>query len=161
MYPSATNASARFDIYARNLAILTEYWRASRKCAAVMHFCGLGYSRSDPPRGQTSDHFIDIQNLEFEPHFYEYLKSAFNPVGIMVELWKDHFPTGTVLEVPIHLTNDRDADWKGDLTLTLTVDDSIVSRETLPAEMDALGTTVLNGHLAMPNFQGIAAMWQR
>ena len=154
LYPSDTTASSRFEVYARNLAILTEYWRASRTAAAVIHFCGLGYSRPDPPRGQTSDHFIDIQNLEFEQHFYEHLKQAFNPLGVMVELWKDHFAPGTVLEVPIHLTNDRDSDWKGDLTLTLTVDDSIVSRETLPAAVDALGSTVLNGHLAIPTFSG-------
>ncbi len=107
LYPEAVSADQRFDIYARNMAILTEYWRCSRKCAAVMHFCGLGYSRSETPRGQTSDNFTDIKNLVFEPHFYKAVKSAFNPVGLMVELWENHFTPGTEITVPVHICNDR------------------------------------------------------
>ena len=54
-----------------------------------MHFCGLGYSRSSgKPRGQTSDNFIDLKNLVYEPYFYKYVKPVFNPVGLTVEFWE-------------------------------------------------------------------------
>jgi len=51
----------RFEYYARALAAKTEFWRHRRKCAGVLHFCGLGYSRPD---GQTSDHWRDVAALE-------------------------------------------------------------------------------------------------
>ena len=113
LFPEAVSADRRFDIYARYLAMLTEYWRSSRKSAAVMHFCGLGYSRSEAPRGQTSDNFTDIKNLVFEPHFYNAMKSAFNPVGLMVEMWENHFTPGTEITVPVHICNDRPENWEG------------------------------------------------
>ena len=52
-------------LHARYVAALTEFWRCHREAAAVMHFCGLGYSRpGDKPRpegGATCDDFIDIE----------------------------------------------------------------------------------------------------
>ena len=62
------------EIYARMVALLTEFWRCHRKCAGVLHFCALGYSR---PVGQTSDNWIDVQKLIFEPHFAQYVADAF------------------------------------------------------------------------------------
>ena len=44
----------------------TEFWRCHRKAAAVMHFTTLGYSRPD---GQTSDHWLDVGRLTWEPEF--------------------------------------------------------------------------------------------
>jgi len=85
---------------------LTEYWRAHRKAGAVMHFCGLGYSRPEKPRGQTSDNFTDINNLTYEPHFYKYMKAAFSPVGIMLEFWEKNLKNGEKISVPVHLIND-------------------------------------------------------
>ena len=41
----------RRQIHARYVAALTEFWRCQRKCAGVLHFCGLGYPRAgDRPR---------------------------------------------------------------------------------------------------------------
>ena len=56
----------RRHLYATYLAAETEFWRHGRRAAAVMHFTTLGYSRPD---GQTSDHWIDVAKLEFEPSF--------------------------------------------------------------------------------------------
>ena len=47
--PHSSTAERR-HLYARYLAAETEFWRAHRSCAAVMHFCGLGYSRSGENR---------------------------------------------------------------------------------------------------------------
>jgi beta-galactosidase len=77
--PDSTTEQRRV-LYAKYLAALTEFWRSGRKCAGVLHFCGLGYSRAgDKPRpegGATSDHFIDLENLTFEPNFEKYVRDA-------------------------------------------------------------------------------------
>jgi len=89
IFPWADTPEKRFEVHAKNLAMITEFWRAHRQAAAVMYFCGLGYSRSMPPRGQTSDDFIDLDNLVLEPHFVQYVRPAFNPVGVMLDLWDE------------------------------------------------------------------------
>ena len=73
-----TNATPaqRWHLNARYNAALTEFWRAHRACAGVLHFCGLGYSRTN---GQTCDNFIDIEKLRFEPEFQRYMADAFCP----------------------------------------------------------------------------------
>ncbi|MCE5269147.1 MAG: hypothetical protein LLG00_14825, partial [Planctomycetaceae bacterium] len=95
--PNSTVAQRRL-FHARGVAALTEFWRCNREVAGVMHFCGLGYSRpGDKPRpegGATCDDFIDIKNLTFEPLFEEYVREAFNPVGIMIDAWADKMPPG-------------------------------------------------------------------
>ena len=75
--PKSTTAQRR-HLYARYLAAETEFWRCHRACAGVLHFCALGYSRPD---GQTSDHWLDVEKLTWEPEFYNYVRDAFAPVG--------------------------------------------------------------------------------
>lgn len=62
----------------------TEFWRAHRKAAAVLHFTMLGYSRPD---GQTSDHWLPdgLPKLEWEPEFRRHVRDAFAPVGLAVD----------------------------------------------------------------------------
>ncbi|MGC9329780.1 MAG: glycoside hydrolase family 2 TIM barrel-domain containing protein, partial [Candidatus Hinthialibacter sp.] len=107
----------RRERHARYLAALSEFWRAKRKCAAVMHFCGLAYSRPGgierPTAGATSDHFIDLPHLQFEPHFWNYVRDAFAPVGLMIDVWKDHFSPGESISTPVDVFNDLDSEWKG------------------------------------------------
>jgi len=117
----------RFEIYARRLAELTEYWRAHRKAAGVLHFCGLGYSRSQEPRGQTSDNFTNIQNLTFEPAFYKYVKPAFAPVGLMIDTWKKEYQKGAKINVPVFVTNDLEQPFNQEIQLSILQGDQIVS----------------------------------
>ncbi|MDR1455067.1 MAG: hypothetical protein LBJ01_05390 [Tannerella sp.] len=126
----------RLHIYARHLAMLTEYWRAHRQAAGVLHFCGLAYSRSEEPRGQTSDHWIDIRNLTFEPEFYKYVKPAFAPVGLMIDLWEKAYVPSTTVTAPVHIVNDLATPFEGELTLELLRDGQAVTtiRRTVKAE---------------------------
>ena len=112
-------AEERFDIYARHLAMLTEYWRAHRQVVGIMQFCGLGYSRPTVPRGQTSDNWTDIRELTFEPHFYKYVKPAFAPVGLMVDIWEKEYKAGTPFDVPVFLINDLTEPVEKKISLTL------------------------------------------
>ncbi len=77
-----TTIAQRREFRARTMAAETEFWRARRQVAAVMHFCGLAYSK---PHAVTSDHFLDIEKLTFEPLFQTYVGDAFAPVGLMID----------------------------------------------------------------------------
>ena len=117
----------RLDIYGRRLAELTEYWRAHRKVAGILHFCGLGYSRSQPPRGQTSDHFVDINNLVFEPTFYKYVRSSFAPVGLMVDAWEKEYAASAKLTVPVFVINDLEQPFNHEVQLSVMLNEQAVS----------------------------------
>ena len=100
--PDST-AEQRRVLYAKYLAALTEFWRCHRQCAGVLHFCGLAYSRrGDLPRpegGATSDHFIDIEELTFEPNFEKYVTDAFAPAGLMLDFWDTEMEAGRTRDV--------------------------------------------------------------
>jgi hypothetical protein len=114
--PDSTTAQRR-HLYARYLAAETEFWRSHRACAAVMHFCSVGYSRPD---GQTSDHWLDVEKLTWEPEFYRYVRDAFAPVGLMIDAWADEYPAGKTREFPVVAINDLEAPWQGSVRLRLS-----------------------------------------
>ena len=113
-----TNASPqqRFHMQATWLAADTEFWRAHRQAAAVMHFTTLGYSREN---GQTSDHWKEhgVADLEWEPEFYRYVRDAFAPVGVMVDFWKEQVVAQAAEHVSVILVNDLEPAWNGTITL--------------------------------------------
>ncbi len=148
-------ADERLEIYARNLAMLTEYWRAHRRVAGILHFCGLGYSRPEPPRGQTSDHWIDLQNLTFEPRMYKYLKPAFAPVGLMVDLWEREYMAGTTVEVPVYVINDLGEATDQEVTLTLELDGKVVGKpQTMEVTAAPYEVKVTTFSLPIPSEKG-------
>jgi hypothetical protein len=69
---NSTTATRR-HLYARYLAAESEFWRSHRQAAAVMHFTALGYSR---PGGQTSDHWLNVAKLQWEPEFLKYVRGC-------------------------------------------------------------------------------------
>ena len=150
-------ATERFEIYARHLAMATEYWRAYRKAnniIGILEFCGLGYSRPKEPRGQTSDHWIDINKLTFEPHFYKYVKPAFSPVGLMVDIWEKEYPAGSTLKVPIHLINDLDKTIEQNVTLSILLSDKIITTYSQTTEAAPYEVKKINFDVTLPNESG-------
>jgi hypothetical protein len=111
-------AAQRFHAQATLLAAETEFWRAHRKAAAVMHFTTLGYSRPD---GQTSDHWKQggVAGLEWEPEFHRYVRDAFAPVGLMVDYWHDRPIRAAKVRLPVVLINDLEQPWQGPVALRL------------------------------------------
>ena len=137
MSPSATIAQ-RSLLYARNMAAITEFFRAHRQAAAVMHFCGLGYSRAD---GQTSDDWIDVGKLAWNPDFYKYVRDAFAPIGLMLDVWADEYPGGKPQEFPAIIYNDLEKPWTGEVRLTLKQNGKTISEKTMSAKVTGHGTT--------------------
>ncbi|MHC4488040.1 MAG: sugar-binding domain-containing protein [Planctomycetota bacterium] len=155
--PDST-ADQRRLLYARCLAALTEFWRSGRECAGVLHFCGLGYSRAgDKPRpegGATSDHFLNVETLEFEPNFEKYVKDAFSPVGLMINEWTDRFAPGSEHEFSVIVINDLHKDWKGDVNFRVMHGKENITQQFKTCSVGGLGRRVLSFKEAVPNQVG-------
>jgi hypothetical protein len=130
----------RFHVQATYIAAETEFWRAHRKAAAVMHFTTLGYSRSD---GQTSDHWRKggVAKLEWEPEFHKYVRDAFAPVGMMIDFWNSRPCAGARARVPVTLINDLYQPWNGPVTLRVKRGGRVLAETKQDAAIEALGTT--------------------
>jgi hypothetical protein len=148
--PEATVAQRR-HLSARYHAALTEFWRAHRACAGVLHFCGLGYSRTN---GQTCDNFIDLERLRFEPEFQHYMADAFAPVGLMIDDWHSQLPAGKELDVPVVVSNDLYQDWKGKIRLRILRGRKVLGEQTRACEVVALGQTRLSFSCGVPTEPG-------
>jgi len=155
--PDSTVAQRRL-LYARYLAALTEFWRCQRKCAGVLHFCGLGYSRpGDKPRpegGATSDHFLDIETLTFEPNFEKFVGDAFSPVGLCIDKWDEQLPPGAEIDVPVIVINDLYKDWKGDVLLRILRGGKTISEQRKNCAVASLGQETLSLNVTIPKEQG-------
>jgi hypothetical protein len=155
-FPEADTPEKRLEKYAKLLGMETEYWRSHRELAGVMYFCGLSYSRTSAPRAVTSDNFLpDVSNPVFEPHFYKYVRPAFNPVGVMIDVWDEKLSCGDSLFIPVSIINDEYEPWTGDLKISLTgPEEQIVSKHSIPAEIKALGKEVYTHAVLLPEIRG-------
>jgi hypothetical protein len=144
--------------YARTLAALTEFWRCQRECAAVMHFCALSYSRAGgverPVSGATSDHFIGLESLNFETNFETYVRDAFAPVGLMIDIWEDSFKAGETMKVPVIIINDLYEDWQGTIRLNLRRENEPVGRQIESCTVESLGKNIVYFQVVLPNLPG-------
>ncbi len=147
---NSTTAQRR-QLYARYTAAETEFWRAHRTAAAVLHFTTLGYSRPD---GQTSDHWLDVAKLEWEPEFYKYVRDAFAPVGLMIDAWAASYTAGQQQDFPVGIINDLETPWKGYVQFRLVRDGKDIAEQTLPAEAVGLGTNRVSFTVAIPDQPG-------
>jgi len=136
--------------YALYLAAETEFWRCNRKAAAVVHFTMLGYSRTD---GQTSDHWLDIARLTWEPEFIKYVRDSFAPVGLMIDAWAEQYPAGQQ-EFPVVVINDLYTAWKGTVRFRLLRDGKTLKEIKRPSVVPALGDAKLKFTLDIPNEPG-------
>jgi hypothetical protein len=155
--PDSTAAERRL-LYARYLAALTEFWRTHRECAGVLHFCGLGYSRAgDKPRpegGATSDHFIDLEKLTFEPNFERYVRDAFSPVGLMIDFWAEQLEPGSQRKFEVVLINDLNELFKGPVRLAIERDRKTVAEKSKNCQIDAFGRIVQSFDMEIPKEEG-------
>ncbi len=148
----------RFSLYGRYLAALTEFWRSSRHYAGVLHFCGLGYARSGelprPEGGATSDHFIDLEKLTFEPHFEKYVRDAFSPVGVMIDFWEEKIEPGRNEDIKVTMINDLSDEWQGELLLYIEEGKNIIREHVNYCSLKPLGKVTMSLPLKFPSRPG-------
>ncbi|MCL5279671.1 MAG: hypothetical protein M1376_07170 [Planctomycetes bacterium] len=155
--PNSTTEQRRLT-YAKYLAAKTEFWRAHRECAGVLHFCGLGYSRAgDKPRpegGATSDHWIDLEKLTFEPNFEKYVRDAFSPVGLMLDYWTQDLPAGKEQEFKVVVINDLYRDWTGKVRLRWVKGTDVVAAQEQECTVRSLGSQTVTFRPVVPSAPG-------
>lgn len=141
----------RQKIRAENVAILTEYWRCHRKCAALMHFCGLGYSRPFTPRGQTCDIFTDVKNLIIEPNLLKTLKPKFAPICLMIDKWEKSFSPGENLQVPVDIINDLPINWMGNVNLEIRDGIKTLTSQSVKIQIPDFGKHIETFQIKIPD----------
>lgn len=109
-------ARQRLDMYAYLLGAKTEFWRAHRQYAGIVHFVYLTCSY---PGVYTSDHFSDVTKLELDPAFADYLGEAFKPLGVYINCFQPTLKAGVAREFTIMMVNDEGQPREGQLCLSL------------------------------------------
>ena len=139
----------RLDLYSYLLAGKTEFWRAHRHYAGIIHFVYLTCSY---PGVYTADHFADVTKLQLDPAFADYMGEAFKPLGVYINFFQPTLKVGESREFLIKMVNDHAAPAAGTLTLTLeTKSGQVLAKSESPFSMDALGATDLRLKLQVPD----------
>ncbi len=92
----------------------TEFWRAYRRFAGVLHFV---YLTASDPLAFTSDHFIDLKTFKLEPHFEKAMEQAFNPLGVYLNFWHPSLNADQSRDYTIAMVNDEERPRAGKLRL--------------------------------------------
>lgn len=152
LYPllleSDSTAEQRFATQAYLLAGETEYWRAHRRYAGVLHFV---YLTASAPDAFTADHFVDLQALTLEPHFLDYMKQAFKPLGVYINFWHEDLRPDADKLLTVLMVNDDPQMRNGTLRLDF-VDEHGGSTPAvvLPFHLEALGADSFEVNVRTP-----------
>jgi hypothetical protein len=151
LLPAGATADDRLALNAYLLAGITEFWRAYREYAGVLHFV---YLMSSDPAGYTSDHFRDVEKLELDPHFRDYMSQAFAPLGVYLSFFQPEVAPGK-RTFRVMLVNDEYQEASGTLTISLERKGAgEVARAQKPFTVGALGQTTFDIDLDLPNTPG-------
>ncbi len=127
----------RLELDGYLLGGLTEFWRAHRNFAGVLHFVFLTCSY---PGVFTSDHFKDVRTLELHEPFARYMQQAFRPLGVYVNFWQPEIVAGTERRVAVMMISDEQRPVSGALSLRIEEKGGPVSEVlSQPFELDPLG----------------------
>lgn len=92
----------------------TEFWRAYRRYAAVLHFV---YLMASTPNGFTADHFTDVKSLTLHPEFVKHMREAFKPLGVYLNYWQPTAKPGSEHTFTVMMVNDTAHQRRGSLRL--------------------------------------------
>ncbi|MBZ5584849.1 MAG: hypothetical protein LAQ30_22090 [Acidobacteriia bacterium] len=149
--PNST-ADQRFAADAYYVGGLTEFWRAHRNYAGILHFV---YLTASYPGACTSDHWRDLEKLELEPRFEDYISNAFRPLGVYLNFWQPTLRAGARRRFAVMLVNDRPEAAGGALTLTLeSASGTAVLREEKTYDIPGLGAHTYEFEVAVPACSG-------
>lgn len=148
--PDATGAE-RLKEWAYYLGGLTEFWRSKRYHAGILHFVYLTCSY---PGVYTSDHWRDVEKLELDPDFADYVGEAFRPLGVYVNLWQPSLKSGETRRLPVSLINDEAEPAKGKLLLTLESGGKEIVRREADFFVAAHGQHTIPFDITLPQVTG-------
>jgi beta-galactosidase len=142
----------RLALWAYLLAGKTEFWRANRNHAGVLHFV---YLTSCYQGAYTCDNFQDVKSLTLEPHFADYVREAFKPLGVYLNFWQPKLKAGENRRFTVMMVNDAEKLAAGVLVLTLeTRNGEIIARSEEKFSIPALGAETYLLDLQIPTREG-------
>ena len=142
----------RLELNAYLLGAKTEYWRAHRNYAAILHFVYLTCSY---PGVFTADHFEDVVALKLNPWFEDYMGEAMKPLGVYLNFFQPTLEAGKGRPFRVMMVNDLYEPARGELRLTLEGEDGReVAHAACPFELAALGTLTRDLELISPRAAG-------
>ncbi|MHB1000936.1 MAG: glycoside hydrolase family 2 protein [Armatimonadota bacterium] len=143
----------RRELQAYYGAAVTEFWRATRKAAAVMWFCYLTYSKTNVVTG---DNFIDLKNQTMSPEFVDYMSNAFAPLAVMINDLEPRIQQNTSRNYKIIITNDMDTAQSGNVTLNLIDPENGKSLNTQNKvfSVKPLGQSIIYIKMPIPDIHG-------
>jgi beta-galactosidase len=149
--PPSTKAE-RLELNAYLLGAKTEYWRAHRSYAAILHFVYLTCSY---PGVFTADHFEDVVGLKLNPWFEDYMGEAMKPLGVYLNFFQPTLEAGKSRPFRVMMVNDLYEAARGELRLTLeNADGREVAQATSPFDLAPLGTLTRDLELLSPQVPG-------
>jgi len=156
LYPrllgEGASAKERLELNAYLLAGITEYWRAYRQYAGVLHFV---YLTGSDPQGYTSDHFRDVEKLDLNPEFMDYMSNAFAPLGVYLNFWKPSLTAGSTQLFQVMMVNDHSRPVEGALMLALeAINGEQLGRKTMKFSLAPLGQQTYYIDFAVPQSTG-------
>jgi len=151
LFGGKSTTEQRRTLYARYMAAETEFWRSKRTAAAILHFLVLGYSR---PGGATSDDWIDVKKLEFEPLFYKHVRDAFAPVGVMVDKVRLEYLVGETVPFQAVVYSDLNTRWEGQVRMEFCRDGKPIAEKIMPVALEPWGKTEFNWPTILPDELG-------
>ena len=141
----------RFELYAYYLSGLTEFWRAHRNFAGVLHF---NFLTCDYPGVKTGDHWRNIEQLELEPNFADWVRESFKPLGLYINFWQPTLTPSAKRTYAVMMVNDEGRDLRGTLSLSFERDGQRLSGAAVPFEIPAYGAQTWQVPLEAPSTPG-------
>jgi hypothetical protein len=152
MNSTNTTARQRLDLYAYLLTGKTEFWRAHRHYAGIIHFVYLTCSY---PGVYTADHFADVEHLKLDPAFADYMGEAFKPLGVYLNFFQPVISGGVQRDFKVMLVNDYPQPVTGKVVLSLEdIKGKILASAWEKFSMVPMGDQSLDLHLNLPDMAG-------
>jgi hypothetical protein len=150
--PGATNEQ-RIELAAYLLGLETEYFRAHRNYAGVLHFTFLTGNFENVITG---DLFSDIKVLNIHPAYEEYFVQVFKPLGLYINYSRPTEKPNAKINVRVMMVNDEYKDLEGDLDLMIkSGNGNILEYKSLNFQINSLGTMTWSFDITTPKIPGL------
>ncbi len=142
----------RIELAAYLLGIETEYFRAHRNYAGVLHFTFLTGNFENVITG---DLFSNIETLEIHEPYKKYLIESFKPLGIYINFTQKTMDEGASSKIAVMMVNDLKKDLSGQLSLKLLdYNGESVSSQSKNFNIISLGQHTYEFNLSFPMKKG-------
>lgn len=149
--PGISNTE-RQELYAYMLAAETEYFRAHRNYAGVLHF---DYLTGDFKGAITGDIFKNPETLEPVKVYDDYFSEIFKPLGVFVNYFPGNAKPGAEAVIPVMLVNDEYEKTIGTIEIKLLGENKKeVAMISEPFSVAALGQQSYKLKMKLPAISG-------